>query len=264
VADPAVLPDAPTSGTGFRAFPAGTQAGIALHDIFERLDFPRVDDPAAVAMVQGALAAHGLTGAEAVAEQRLADVMLMLRHTCAAPVPGGGFALADIAKADTLREWRFDLSVGTTSVRRLADALAAHGSAHAQAYAPVLRTLRGSTMPGYLGGVIDLAFAHHGKWWIVDWKSNQLGVADARYEPGVLGEVMMEAHYTLQYHLYLLALHRFLRTRVSDYDPARHWGGVAYAFLRGIGPDDPLRGWFTDTPTPALLDALDAAVGHRT
>jgi exodeoxyribonuclease V beta subunit len=118
-------------------------------------------------------------------------------------------------------------------------------------------------MPGYLGGVLDLAFPHDGKWWIVDWKSNQLGAADLRYGAAVLSDVMMEAHYTLQYHLYLLAVHRFLRTRVADYDPATHWGGVAYAFLRGIGDDDPARGWFLDVPTPALLTALDAAVGRR-
>ncbi len=263
VSDPAVLPEVAAVATGFRAFPGGTQAGIALHDIFERLDFARTDDTQALALVQSSLAAHGLTGAADTADSRLADVMEMLQRTCTATIPGAGFALADIPRGDTLREWRFDLSVGTTSARRIADALATHGSAHAQAYAPMLRTLRENAMPGYLGGVIDLAFARDGKWWIVDWKSNQLGAADARYEPAVLGDVMMEAHYTLQYHLYLLAMHRFLRTRQPGYDPAQHWGGVAYAFLRGIGAGAS-HGWFIDHPSPALLDALDAAVGRRT
>jgi len=264
VADPTVLSDAPATLTGFRAFPAGTQAGIALHDIFERLDFAQAGEAPSRAMVQSSLAAHGLTGSNAIAEQRLDDVMAMVQRTCVATVPGGGFALRDVPRQETLREWRFDLSVSTTSVRRVADVLATHGSSHAKAYAPILRTLRESVMPGYLGGVIDLAFARDDKWWIVDWKSNQLGGADARYEASVLSDVMMEKHYTLQYHLYLLAMHRFLRTRLTDYDPATHWGGVAYAFLRGIGEDDAARGWFIDTPTPVLLDALDAAVGRRT
>ena len=263
VSDPSVLPDVTAVATGFRAFPAGTQAGIALHDIFERLDFTRMDDAPVAAQVQASLASHGLTGAAEVAEARQADVLSMLQRTCSAPIPGAGFCLADIPYTQTLREWRFDLSVAGTSVRRIADALATHGSAHARAYAPRLRTLREGAMPGYLGGVIDLAFPRDGKWWIVDWKSNQLGAADARYEPAVLGEVMMEAHYTLQYHLYLLAMHRFLRTRLPGYDPAQHWGGVAYAFLRGIETES-TRGWFIDTPSPALLDALDAALGRRT
>ncbi len=263
VADKPVLPDGAGVATGFRAFPAGTQAGIALHDIFERLDFDGTDDPRTVVMVERSLASHGLTGSAEAAPQRRDDVLLMLQRTCAAVVPVAGFALRDIPRAHTLREWRFDLSVGSTSPRRIADVLAAHGSVHAKAYAPALRALRDSAMPGYLGGVLDLAFPRDGRWWIVDWKSNQLGAADARYAPEVLGDVMMEAHYTLQYHLYLLAVHRFLRTRVADYDPATHWGGVAYAFLRGIGDDDPARGWFIDRPSAALLHALDDAVGRR-
>ena len=263
VADRAVLPDATAVATGFRAFPAGTQAGIALHDIFERLDFDATDDPKTVAMVERSLASHGLTGGAEIAPARRDDVLLMLKRTCDAVIPGAGFALRDVPRAATVREWRFDLSVASTSPRRIAEVLAAHGSAHAKLYAPVLRGLRESAMPGYLGGVLDLAFPHDGKWWIVDWKSNQLGAADLRYGAEVLSDVMMEAHYTLQYHLYLLAVHRFLRTRVADYDPATHWGGVAYAFLRGIGDDDPARGWFIDVPTPALLNALDAAVGRR-
>jgi exodeoxyribonuclease V beta subunit len=263
VADRAVLPDAASVATGFRAFPAGTQAGIAVHDIFERLDFDAIDDPRTVAMVERSLAAHGLTGSADIAPARRDDVMRMLQRTCDAVIPDAGFALRDVPRAGTLREWRFDLSVATTSPRRIAEALSAHGSPHAQRYAPVLRGLRESAMPGYLGGVLDLAFPHDGKWWIVDWKSNQLGAADLRYGAEVLSDVMMEAHYTLQYHLYLLAMHRFLRTRVAQYDPATHWGGVAYAFVRGIGEDDPTRGWFVDVPTPALLDALDAAVGRR-
>lgn len=262
VADVAVLPEPVAVAGGFRAFPAGAQAGIALHAIFEDLDFTRVDDAGVRALAARSLATNGLTGDDGVAASRLEAVVHMLQRTCHATIPGAGFALADVPMARTLREWRFDLSVGTTSVRRLADALEQHGSAHAQQYAPLLRTLRDAALPGYLGGVLDLAFEHAGRWWIVDWKSNQLGAADARYEPAALGEAMMQAHYTLQYHLYLLALHRFLRLRVPGYDPAQHWGGVAYVFLRGVdGVSE--RGWFRDAPTPALLQALDDAVGRR-
>ncbi len=107
---------------------------------------------------------------------------------------------------------------------------------------------------------IDLAFEHEGRWWLLDWKSNQLGASDADYSPAALDVAMHEAHYTLQYHLYLLALHRHLRARQPGYDPAAHWGGVAYVFLRGVAGVGE-QGWFRDTPTPALLDALDAAWG---
>ena len=264
MSDATIRADVPSVPHGFRAFPAGAQAGIALHDVFEHLDFAAATSAEARVMVAQRLQSHGLTGAPEVEAGRLSDVVQLLDTVVTMPFAGADFALRDVQRLDMLREWRFDLSVATMSVDRIANALAAHGSAHAQAYAPVLRTLRDSAMPGYVGGVIDLAFEHHGRWWIVDWKSNQLGAADSQYMPAALGDVMMQAHYTLQYHLYLVAMHRFLRTRVIGYDPAVHWGGVAYAFLRGIGTDSASRGWFIDTPTPALLDALDAALGRRT
>jgi len=45
---------------------------------------------------------------------------------------------------------------------------------------------------------------------------------------------MAEHHYPLQALLYSVALHRYLRWRVPGYDPARHLGGVAYLFVRGM------------------------------
>ena len=262
VADENFAPEAQLVATEFRAFPAGRNAGIALHELFEWLDFPAHRAPETRALVERSLGRFGLRGDASHAERRIDDVMAMVARVCDSVIPGTQMALRDVHHDATLREWRFDMSVSTTSVRRIADALAAHGSAHARAYAPVLRTLRDSSLSGYLGGVIDLIFEHDGRWWIADWKSNQLGASDAHYSPDALGEVMMHAHYTLQYHLYLLALHRYLRVRVPGYDPAVHWGGVAYVFLRGVQPGSH-DGWFVDAPTPALLDALDAALGRR-
>lgn len=45
---------------------------------------------------------------------------------------------------------------------------------------------------------------------------------------------MVHHHYPLQAHLYLVALHRFLRWRLHAYAPERHLGGYVYVFLRGL------------------------------
>jgi exodeoxyribonuclease V beta subunit len=65
-------------------------------------------------------------------------------------------------------------------------------------------------------------------------------------------------------------LHRFLRWRVSDYDPELHLGGVLYLYLRGMcGPDTPRAdgrpcGVFQWRPPSALVtelsDLLDGLV----
>jgi exodeoxyribonuclease V beta subunit len=73
---------------------------------------------------------------------------------------------------------------------------------------------------------------------------------------------MDASHYTLQAHLYLVALHRYLRVRLPGYDYDRHIGGAAYAFLRGFanGPSDTGLGWYTDRPSRALIEALSAVM----
>ena len=103
-------------------------------------------------------------------------------------------------------------------------------------------------------GFIDLVFAHQGSYYIVDWKSNHLGDRPEDYRPEVLGTVMADAFYILQYHIYALALHRYLKHRVPNYDYDIHFGGVRYLFLRGVDPEaGPTFGIFKDRPTAAAI-----------
>jgi exodeoxyribonuclease V beta subunit len=78
---------------------------------------------------------------------------------------------------------------------------------------------------------------------------------------------LMEAnHYPLQAHLYLVALHRYLRWRLPGYDPARHLGGYVYVFLRGVpGPTevDPVPGVFSEQPPLPRLLGLDRVLEAR-
>ena len=84
------------------------------------------------------------------------------------------------------------------------------------------------------------------------------------YHPDALADAMSHHHYHLQYHLYTVALHRYLRWRLgSGYDYERNFGGVLYLFLRGMtggatprDPDGQPFGVFYDRPSIALIDAL--------
>ena len=67
---------------------------------------------------------------------------------------------------------------------------------------------------------------------------------------------MAAQRYDLQYVLYLLALHRQLQVRLSDYDYDRHMGGALYLFLRGSRADG--QGIHHARPPRVLIEALDA------
>ncbi len=51
----------------------------------------------------------------------------------------------------------------------------------------------------------------------------------------------MQAHRDLQYQLYTLALHRYLRHRMGELrlPRKRHFGGVIHSLLRGVDSERP-------------------------
>jgi exodeoxyribonuclease V beta subunit len=110
---------------------------------------------------------------------------------------------------------------------------------------------------GLLKGFIDLVFVHNQKYYIADYKFNALGSNDAAYTQETLETAMLERRYDLQYTLYLLALHRLLKSRLgNDYDYDTHIGGAVYLFLRGTNALT--CGRVFDKPPKSLIDALDS------
>lgn len=108
-----------------------------------------------------------------------------------------------------------------------------------------------------LKGFIDLVFEHQGRYYIVDWKSNHLGNHPDDYSQSRIEQAMIDHRYDLQYHIYALALHRFLTLRLADYNYAQHFGGVYYLFLRGVVPGSD-NGIFHTRPDQQLIEQLNA------
>ena len=97
-------------------------------------------------------------------------------------------------------------------------------------------------------GYIDLIFQHEDRWFVLDYKSNKLD----GYAPETLERAMIEKHYLLQARLYALALHRHLQVQMVGYDHSKHFGGVAYLFLRGL----PSGGLWFERPSLLGLESL--------
>ena len=242
----------------FRIFPAGARPGVVLHALFERSAFDASNEQ----LLQ--LASDGLTALPLTESERAAhtsSVVAMMARTLREPIGSLGFALNEVPNSKTLREWQFLLPLASAdqplAPGRLAECFRNHGAERARAYANKLATLSFKQVHGFLTGFVDLLFEHKGLWYVVDWKSNQLGFSQDNYTETALELAMQESHYTLQYHLYLVAVHRFLRTRLPNYNIETQLGGAAYAFLRGksagVGAG---RGWYLDRPPAQLILAL--------
>jgi exodeoxyribonuclease V beta subunit len=250
---------------GIFAFAKGARAGTCLHEIFEKCDFTRVREAETAALVETTLRRHGLDAPTAhpatIAPTEV--VTRMLEDVLESTLPGTRFSLSAVSRAQKLPEWQFHLPMGAVSQNRLAEIFAKHGvGAIRERYPAELRALGDRTVEGFLMGFVDLVFVHDGRWYLVDWKSNHLGNTANSYDAESIGRAMREHHYVLQYHLYTVALHRYLGQRLRGYDYDEHFGGIYYAFLRGIRADAP-GGWYFDRPPRALVDALDTLMQRR-
>ncbi|WP_373500855.1 PD-(D/E)XK nuclease family protein, partial [Desulfococcus sp.] len=253
------------------AFPRGARAGTCLHEIFEHLDFLQTRTEAITPLIRGALRKHRFDDrwAPAVAGMVGRVVRLALdpedREGGSGTLGGNGgedgiLTLSAVPAARRINEMGFYFPLKTLSGRSLGSVFAGHGITGPSGDFPErIGRLELSRTGGMMKGFIDLVFAHGGRYYIVDWKSNHLGDRPEDYGQAALDTVMADSFYILQYHLYALALHRYLKHRLPGYDYDAHFGGVRYLFLRGIDPEkDPSFGMFKDRPRAAVIRSLEA------
>ncbi len=253
-------------------FPRGAGPGTFLHDVLERLDFTREDDPEELDRILARLeATHGIDPRHREALRTGLPLAL------ATPLGDGadGARLADLAPGDRLDELRFELPLaggqrpaGTAfRLGAVADLLADADDPLLVEYAELLRDPALSLpVHGFLTGSIDLlARLPGGRFLVADYKSNWFGdrttdrSVASDYRPERLREAMLGHHYVLQALLYLVAAHRYLRWRVRGYDYEEHLVGAKYLFLRGmVGPGDADTGIVTLRPDGALIAALSS------
>ncbi|MBI5345968.1 MAG: UvrD-helicase domain-containing protein [Chlamydiae bacterium] len=105
----------------------------------------------------------------------------------------------------------------------------------------------------YMKGFIDLVIYHNKKYYLLDWKTNYLGLLK-NYEPQNLRKVMEEEDYFMQAAIYSEALQRYIRSMDKEVGDDS-FGGVIYLFLRGL-TKVPKRGVFHFYPDLTLLQNL--------
>lgn len=234
-------------------FPAGARTGTCWHEIFETLDFQTGGDTVREAVCR-ALDKYKLdTGRTSADRERKRDIVEdMVRLVLKTDLHG--FAFQDISMADRLSELEFNFTLENGF--KTTDLAAVLSDYIRGMFGVGLGEWDETLTGGMMNGFIDLVFRHQDKYYITDWKSNKLnGQADDFDEAGMLAEIAHH-HYYLQYLIYTVALHRFLRSRIPDYDYDRHFGGVYYIFLRGVNSDN-CNGVFFTRPDRALIETLE-------
>ncbi len=230
-------------------YPRGIRAGNQLHGLLEtRIREPDQDLREAC---QASLNQAGMNPQWAPVAQQLVE---NARNT--ALFESDGFRLAEVK--DCVTEMEFHLPANGLDRTRLGKVLAEHG------YGNPFTTGNATPVNGFLRGFIDLVARHQGRWYVIDYKSNWLGGDMKHYNASNIAASVNKHGYQLQYLLYLLALHRWLRLRLPDYDYQRHVGGALYLFLRGMDPARPGYSVCRDASSAACINALDACFAGET
>jgi len=235
-----------TEDTAWHRFPRGSVPGNFLHDQLEAL------------ARDGFASIHQEHYAERAARQikragwghREADTLEWLRAIATTELPPLGGALDAIGQLLPEMEFWFPSErLDTGKLDRLCRQHLLDGIARPG--------LPQRELHGMLKGFCDLVFEYQGRYWVLDYKSNALGGSDAAYHKAALAHGMAAHRYDVQGAIYMLALHRLLRTRLGDgYDPATQLGGAIFYFLRGVG-NEQTRGCYLLPPDAELLDGLD-------
>jgi len=241
--------------TEFFTLPAGKDFGTLVHLIFEKTNFrtrENLDE-----LLNNYVSLLPNDEKEPLPERKL-KLRKMVEGCLTLPLTEKKFCLETLAETDFSREmeFQFPLKRSHTIYENLAEVFRGWGGIYAETAARLWLDAKSNSAPklniaGMMSGVIDLAFKADGKFYILDWKTNQitqektLSHAELREEIAVHG-------YALQWSIYALALRKFLQKSLGkNYVHDRDFGGIVYLFVRWLAP------FFDEkTLTNAHLDEL--------
>jgi exodeoxyribonuclease V beta subunit len=239
----------PEPGAQTIELPRGAHTGNVVHDLLENNAFIDLAQRKDIAVQRDkACQRYGLK----LVRTEILDELL--QATVATPLSATNvdFCLMNLAETQCLKEMPFYLSMQAMDAAQIN---------HILRDTPAFQPLTAKQMCGYLTGFIDLicVFPTSGtdRYYVMDYKTN--GLQD--YSPDSLTHAMREHNYGLQYWIYTVVLHRYLQTRLPDYDYETHFGGVRYLFVRGMQPEQAMSGVYQDRPDLERVEALAALFG---
>lgn len=225
--------------------PRGAHVGNVVHELLETISFADLGQRADISLQREQTCRR--YGLQLERPERL-DELLQAVVTTPLSYSDETFRLINLKESCCLKEMPFYLSMRTMDASYINQILQ-----DTSAFQP----LNSKSLCGYLTGFVDLICEYQGRYYLMDYKTNDL----ADYSSQSLIDAMREHNYGLQYWLYSVVLHRYLHSRLPEYRFEKHFGGVCYLFVRGMQPGLAMSGVFRDRPELNRLQALAELFG---
>ncbi|WP_150465779.1 exodeoxyribonuclease V subunit beta [Francisella sp. SYW-2] len=224
--------------------PKGADIGNILHNVLEHTDFSlgKIDDN---------LLQEQMDRYKVVAAEDFDKLKVWLEECLVASIPSietadfssndiqyglfdikdKGFCLKDIPNTKTLKEAEFYFPISNEKLykKNIIEILAEYRNQIID-----YDEFSSQKIFGMLHGFIDLIFEYDGKFYVADYKSNYLGDKLEDYNQAAMSEKNQSSFYDLQYLIYSVALDKYLRQNIENYNYEKHFGGVYYFYLRGM------------------------------
>jgi exodeoxyribonuclease V beta subunit len=235
-------------------FPRGARAGQFMHSLFEKLDFQEPKET----VITTQLSNFGYD-----VEQWQDTIINLIDNVINTPlIPNNNLTLSQISRDKRLNELEFFYPIFRLTNQNLRNIFYNYGKNLHSDLKTELKNLNFTPARGFMKGYIDMIFEHQGKYYLIDYKSNMLGNQQTAYHHKELNKIIARENYILQYHIYTIALHRYLSTRLPNYKYEEHFGGVYYLFLRGMTPETGADfGVYRDMPEVELVQGLSGYLG---
>ena len=221
------------------SFPKGAMPGTVIHKLFEHPDFSFDEFPTIPLnqIIKDVLDDFGISDEWTDALSKMMSNVVHADYQ--------GLQLNEVSLDDQLREMEFHFPVKGLSAELLIELI--RGTKSKQIF---------EHSDQFLNGFIDLIVRQNGKFYILDYKSNHLGDTAEDYSLENMKSEIEAAGYDLQYHIYTLALKKFLSRKIKDFNYERNFGGVMYLFVRGMQQGSSNGIWF-DKPSSAVMENLE-------
>ena len=236
------------------SFERGANAGSFLHGVLENIDLQKPEQLAEVITQQSTWFGIGDEW-HGCLENWITDVLLApfsaqaeaaKQTTTQTP----NISLAQLSTKQVKVEMEFHMPLHEVKVGDFNRIINQYFKQHARDY-------QFEQLNGMIKGFIDLMFEFEGKFYVADYKSNHLGDSYEHYHYSAMEQAMTGHDYHLQAILYTLALHRWLKHKLPNYDYHTHIGGAYYLFIRGMSQTVPGNGVYFVLPEKSMIEALD-------
>jgi exodeoxyribonuclease V beta subunit len=246
------------------SFERGANAGSFLHGVLENIDLQQPEQLAQVITQQSTWFGIGEEW-HGCLENWLTDVLLApfnakaelesntqaLKETdTQAATQTPSISLSQLSTKQVKVEMEFHMPLHEVKVGDFNRIINQYFKQHARDY-------QFEQLNGMIKGFIDLMFEFEGKFYVADYKSNHLGDSYDSYHYAAMEQAMTGHDYHLQAILYTLALHRWLKYKLPNYDYHTHIGGAYYLFIRGMSQVKPGNGVYFVLPEKPMIEALD-------